>query len=80
MKRLTTLIALLMLVLGLGAATVTVGTVTQYTNFFPIFTCCTHNYSQQIYRQSQINHFGVITKIGFYRMQSCYGELSESHN
>jgi len=69
MRRLTALIALLALGLGisLSAHTVNVGTVTDVTDCFPINTYFGYSYSQQIYTQPQINHQGEISRIRFYR-------------
>jgi hypothetical protein len=66
MKRLTALIALLALVFSLGATTVTVGGTDGTTDIFPLATYRSYNYTQQIYKQHQINHAGEITKIRFY--------------
>jgi hypothetical protein len=61
------LLALMLSVFSIGyAATVTIGTGTTTTEFFPVYGWYHYSYSQQIYTQSQINHAGDITKIRFY--------------
>ena len=67
MRRLTALIALLMLVASIYATTVIVGDDSDDTIiFFPISSFSSYSYTQQLYRRYYINHGGEITKIGFY--------------
>lgn len=70
MKRLTTLIALLALAFGLGAATVTAAIPTTPTEFLPVYTFSKVSYTQQIYTQPRIDHQGEITKLRFSHIQS----------
>ncbi len=79
MKRLATLSLLLMLVFGLAAATISVGTIAGSTNHFPVHTGYSYNYTQQIYTQPQINHAGEISKIKFYHHSSHPNSFSGSH-
>ena len=80
MKRLTILIVTLALgmVFSLQAATITVGTVTGTSSYFPIYTLYNYNYTQQIYSQSQINMAGQISKIRFYHHSA--GSFDASHD
>lgn len=71
MKRLITLLFILMLWVGSSwATTVQIGSGTTTTSYFPIYTCYGYNYSQQIYYASEIvaggGGAGQITQIKFY--------------
>ncbi|MGI6198631.1 MAG: hypothetical protein ACOYIS_05860, partial [Candidatus Cloacimonadaceae bacterium] len=66
MKRLTLLLTLLTLVLGVGARTVTVGRTTDTLTHMPIDASFNYSYSQQIYDKNRIDHSGEISKIRFY--------------
>ena len=71
MRRLTALIALLMLVASIYATTVIVGDDSDDTIiFFPISSFSSYSYTQQLYRRYYINHGGEITKIGFTLVRS----------
>lgn len=73
MKRLTALIVLLLLVLGLGAVTVTIGDNSEIVDYLPIEAGNIYNYTQQIYSNYQIGHIGEISKIRFYHHHSSGG-------
>lgn len=79
MKRLTALIVLLLLVLGLGAATVNVAYPQAWSTNIPVNTRYCSTYSQQIYLKSQINHAGEISKLRFCHENSSNGSLNNSH-
>ncbi len=79
MKRLTLLLTLLTLVLGLGARTVTVGRTTDTLTHMPIDASFNYSYSQQIYDKNRIDHSGEISKIRFYHHYTG-GNLDYSHN
>ena len=79
MKQLTALSLLLVLVLGLGAATVTAAQPYGQSIKIPVSTRHISSYSQQVYTQSRINHQGEISKIRFYHQESPNGSLNNSH-
>ena len=82
MKRLTVLSVLLALglVIGLHGLTVTVGSTTEYNDYFPVFSRGRYNYNQQIYTGAQINHAGEISRIRFYHQASMEACLLYSHD
>ena len=80
MKRIATLTLLLMLAFGLGATTLIIGENNGYIGFLPVEVRYFYNYTQQIYRQSMIQHAGEITKIAFYKSYGLPESLDYSHD
>ncbi len=81
MKRLTALTALLLLlVFGLGATTLIIGDLNWSIGFLPVEVRYFYNYTQQIYRQSTIQHAGEITKIAFFKRSGLPESLDYSHD